>query len=111
MAIAELQGRPMDHVQKIATWKKYGLDEAQIVPCYHAVGIRAQPITTTEGQLLGIELSLKLAALREKINQGTLEYLQQCAQEDAGEIPLSPTSLARTKDLICRALLGEFTRE
>ena len=111
MAIAELQWRPIDHVLKIATWKKYGLDEVHIMSSYHALGVRPQPITIAEGRLLGVELSLRLAALRDKVQQGVLDYLQESVREDVSETLLAPAAIGRTKDLICRAMLVEFIRD
>ncbi|KAI0715540.1 hypothetical protein C8T65DRAFT_527855, partial [Cerioporus squamosus] len=66
-AIGELEKASMDDALRIATWKKFALDESQIVQCYHAFGTRSQPISVAEGQLMGIEMTVRLAALRDSV--------------------------------------------
>ncbi|KAI0745567.1 hypothetical protein C8Q76DRAFT_595930, partial [Earliella scabrosa] len=70
LAVDRLKAMPMDHVLKIAVWTKYGLDDADITLSYHALGIRAQPLTTEEGRLLELDTVVKLAALRDRVHQG-----------------------------------------
>ncbi|KAI1782943.1 hypothetical protein LXA43DRAFT_865901, partial [Ganoderma leucocontextum] len=67
-AVERLRNLPMDAALKIATWKKYGLDEEQIARCYHELGTRPQPLSMEEGQLLGMELMVKLAGLRDSVH-------------------------------------------
>ncbi|KAI0718621.1 hypothetical protein C8T65DRAFT_544474, partial [Cerioporus squamosus] len=70
VAIAELEKTSMDDALRIATWKKFALDESQLARCYHTFGTRSQPISTAEGQLMGMEMALRLSALRDSVNQG-----------------------------------------
>ena len=105
-ALAKLQGLPMEPALKIATWRRYALDETQIASCYHAIGTRTQPLSAVEGRLLGLDMVVKLSALRDTVQQGVLSYLTQSAQnEDYRHLQLS---IERVKDLICRGLLLEY---
>ncbi|KAI0691408.1 hypothetical protein C8T65DRAFT_526680, partial [Cerioporus squamosus] len=65
LAIAELQTASMDDALRIATWKRFGLDESQIARSYHAFGTRAESISLAEGELMGIGMSTRLSALRD----------------------------------------------
>ncbi|RPD65580.1 hypothetical protein L227DRAFT_466941, partial [Lentinus tigrinus ALCF2SS1-6] len=67
MAVEYLQSLSMDHVLKIAIWKKYELGEAYIIPSYHAICIRQHPLSAAEGKLLGLDAAVRLAAMRDKV--------------------------------------------
>ncbi len=96
----------MDDALKIATWRRYNMDIMEVIPCYHALCSRAQPISATEGRLLGPEMVLKLAALRDRVHQEMLDFhLQTCAGADE-----SQTTIQRVRDLVCRSLLVDYTR-
>ena len=104
-AIAELEKAAMDDACRIATWKKFALDETQIVRCYHTFGTRNQPISIAEGHLMGMEMALRLSALRDNVNQGVIGCLQE-----SGDVQPMGLQLDQMKDLVCRGLLGEFLR-
>ncbi|KAI0710340.1 hypothetical protein C8T65DRAFT_575427 [Cerioporus squamosus] len=109
VAVAELQTTAMDDALKIATWKRFGLDESQIARCYHAFGTRTQPISVEEGELMGIDMALRLSALRDSVHQGVLLYLQEHINgEHAGQT--IDLQVDRLRDLVCRGLLSEFMR-
>lgn len=103
-AVSKLEKATMDDALRIATWKRFALNEAQIVRCYHAFGTRNQPITATEGHLMGIEMTLRLSALRDSVNEGVLGCLQELSDGHDG------LQVDRMKDLVCRGLLVEFMR-
>lgn len=105
-AIAELEKMPMDDALRIATWKKFSLDESQIMRCYHTFGTRDQPVSIAEGDLMGMEMALRLSALRDSVNQGVLECLKESAEGHGGQA--MGLQLVRMKDLVCRGLLVEF---
>ena len=105
LAVEQLQALPMDHVLKIAVWKKYGLDETDITSCYHALGTRVQPLSLAEGRLLDLETLLRLAALRDRVQQGVLSYMREPPPPGSALLPSE-----RARDLICRAFLLEFMR-
>lgn len=94
----------MDHAQKIAVWLKYGLDEADIVHCYHALGTRLKPLTLEEGQILDLKTVLKVAALRDRVQQGVLNYVREPPPAGDG------LTAERVRDPICRASLLEFAK-
>ncbi|RPD52104.1 hypothetical protein L227DRAFT_477325, partial [Lentinus tigrinus ALCF2SS1-6] len=67
LAVEQLRHLPMDSVPKIAVWRKYGLDEDDLMPCFQVLGTRDQPLTLTEGRLLELEMALRVSALRERV--------------------------------------------
>lgn len=95
----------MDHVLKIAVWTKYGLDETDIATSYHLLATRAHPLTLEEGRMLEVETMVKVAALRDRVQQGVLNYMKE--PPPAGGV-LLPSDRAR--DLICKAFLLEYLR-
>ena len=102
-AIAELEKVTMDDALKIATWKKFALDESQIVRCYHTFGTRAQPVSIAEGHLMGMDMALRLSALRDKVNQRVIGCLQE-----SGDGETIGLQLDQMKHLVCRRLLADF---
>ncbi|TFK80616.1 hypothetical protein K466DRAFT_503603 [Polyporus arcularius HHB13444] len=109
VAIAKLQSTAMEDALRIATWKRFGLDESQIARCYHAFGTRTQPISLAEGELMGMAMAMRLSALRDTVHQGVLQYLQEHTKgEHAGQV--MGMQVDRLRDLVCRGLLVEFMR-
>ncbi|RPD52163.1 hypothetical protein L227DRAFT_515256 [Lentinus tigrinus ALCF2SS1-6] len=105
IAVEQLSILPMDEVLKIAVWRKYGLDENDLLPCLQVLGTRDQPLTLTEGRLLELEMALRVSALRERVQQGLIAYTKQSsARPDLLDILPSQ----RVKELVCRALLPDF---
>ena len=98
----------MDDACRIATWRRFALDESQITRCYHAFGTRNQPITVAEGNVMGIEMALRLSALRDNVNQGVLVCIQELA--DGHDVQATGLQVDRMKDFVCRGLLVEFMR-
>lgn len=105
LAVDRLKTIPMDHVRKIAIWRQYRLDEADIAPSYHALATRTQPLTTEEGRLLDIDTVVKIAAIRDRVQQGVLDYLNEPPPAGWSVLPSE-----RVRDLICRAFLMELRR-
>ena len=106
IATEQLRLSPMDVVFKIYIWRKYGLDENELVPCFQALGIRDQPLTLAEGQMLEMEMALRVSALRERVQQGVIAYSKQCAGPEADLLAMLPSQ--RVKELVCRALMADF---
>ncbi|RPD70495.1 hypothetical protein L226DRAFT_470190 [Lentinus tigrinus ALCF2SS1-7] len=104
-AVEQLKAIQMDDALKIAVWQKYGLDGSHVKPCYHRLATRDSPLTHAEGRLLGLEIVLRLSALRERIQQGAAGYEEMTRTECNGgrEIPLQ-----RVKDLLGRAYIADL---
>lgn len=104
VALEHLKALPMDPVLKIAVWKKYGLDEADIATCYHALATRLKPLTVEEGRQLELETTLKLTALRDRVQQGVLNFMKDPASGGGA------FTTERIRDLVCRAFLVDFMK-
>ena len=105
LAVDRLKTMAMDPVRKIAIWSQFGLDEADIAASYHALATRTQPLTPDEGRLLGVETVVKVAALRDRVQQGVLNYMNEPPPAGWSVLPSE-----RVRDLICRAFLMEVMR-
>ncbi|KAI1782883.1 hypothetical protein LXA43DRAFT_1068179 [Ganoderma leucocontextum] len=108
VAVAELQNFTLADAVKIAAWKEFGLDETELAPCYHALGARINPITLDEGRILGLDMTVQLAAWRDKVNYGVLSYFK----DTVGGINIDHgISVEHVRDLVCRVLLADFMKE
>ncbi|KAI0688336.1 hypothetical protein C8T65DRAFT_527722, partial [Cerioporus squamosus] len=67
IAVERLKLTPMDDVLRIAVWRKYGLDQSQLISSYQALGTRNVPLTVAEGRMLKVDMAVKVSALREKV--------------------------------------------
>ena len=61
-----LEQLEIGHVQKIVTYHEYGIDRTLLIPSYAALCARAEPISSNEGNALGMDTVLMLAAARER---------------------------------------------
>jgi len=69
------------HIQKIVLYHQYGIDRSLLISSYAAICARAEPISNDEGNALGIQTVLMLAAARER------------ARCDPAAGPLSPAHI------------------
>ena len=108
VAVERLRLLPMDDVLKIAVWRKYNLDENDLLPCFQVLGTRDSPLTLNEGRLLELELVLRVSALRESVQRGVIAYTKQSTGIGSDLLDMLPSH--RVKELVCRALLPEFMK-
>ena len=109
IAVEQLKLLPMDHVLKIAVWRRYDLDENDLLPCFQVLGTRDSPLTLTEGRLLELEMALRVSALRERVQQGVITYAKQ-STSGVGNDLLDILPPQRVRELVCRALLPDFMK-
>jgi hypothetical protein len=62
----QLEKLQLGPIHKIVTYQDYGLDSSLLIPAYAAICERAEPITTEEGNALGMQTAMMLTCARER---------------------------------------------
>ncbi|KAJ6631395.1 hypothetical protein B0H10DRAFT_2299195, partial [Mycena sp. CBHHK59/15] len=75
LAISQL-ARCAEPVDKIALGQQYGVTE-WLAPAYVALCMRPAPITAAEGQKMGVDALVRIAALKDEVCANLTEYLDQ----------------------------------
>ncbi|TDL18027.1 hypothetical protein BD410DRAFT_901088 [Rickenella mellea] len=67
LAIRELGKMDLPAVTKAALANKYEIEQGWALAAYAEIGARLEPLTTEEGKLLGLDVVIRLAHVRERI--------------------------------------------
>lgn len=64
-ALEALRGLYMDPICKVAFWRRFDLDQNELVPIYRELILRQQPLSLKEAEMIGLEMSVLLAHARD----------------------------------------------
>lgn len=67
LAVRELEKIEIEPIQKIYIYHRYNISRTLLLASYSSVSTRPDPLSLSEGHLIGIETSLRIAEARERI--------------------------------------------